>query len=121
MKIVTFLKTVAVAAITSALTGACADIGFGVDVDDGLDDGSIYVPNYGPVISTNPWWSYGTGWNTGWGGQPAPPVVGNGPGSVISPRPPRPIRPIQPINPGGAFHPNGIPAASERPGNMGRY
>ena len=113
MKIVTFLKTVAVAAITSALTGACADIGFGVDVDDGLDDGSIYVPNYGPAISTNPWWSYG-------------------PGLVISPRPPRPIRPIQPVNPGGvgpvinngnggAFRPNSIPAASERPGNMGRY
>ena len=133
MKHTALLKIASAAVLLTAAT-ACADLGFGVDVEDD-------VPYYSGGIGINPGWTYNYGpdWDMGWGVVPAaPPVVGNGPGSVIPSQPPRPIRPIRPINPGnggypggvgpvinggngGAARPNGIPAASSRPGNMGRY
>lgn len=130
------MKTLlAIIAFGAALIGAssCADLGFGVDVDSG-PYGNYWYPNgyLGDYYWNTPLWNYGPIYNPI---PPAPPLIGNGPGSVGMPanRPNRPTRPSQPsqpsrpsqgnrpptVNPGG---PNGIgwnPGPMQRPGNNG--
>lgn len=106
--------------LASAL-GACADLGFGIDVDDGY--ASPYWYGGGPVYS--PW---------DWGGFSEPlygPGWGIGPSIGLAPRPPRPPRPdVRPpqlnppvVNPTPSrptFSPGTVnPGGMERPGNMG--
>lgn len=121
------MKTLlAIIAFGAALIGAssCADLGFGVDVDSG-PYGNYWYPNgyLGDYYWNTPLWNYGPIYDPM---PPAPPLIGNGPGSVGMPsnRPNRPSRPPQTnrpptVNPGG---PNGIgwnPGPMQRPGNNG--
>ena len=95
------MKTLlAIAALGIGMVGiaSCADLGFG--------EGAVW--DCGPIYNPTP---------------PAPPLIGNGPGSVVRPnnRPSRPPQVSRPptVNPIG---PNGIgwnPGPVNRPGNNG--
>lgn len=118
------------AAMTLALA-SCADLGFGVDVGSGGASPYFYGSS-GPFYtgySGSPY--FGLDFPFGYLGDytpSAPPVVGNGPGSIFNPNPaPKPRPPQLPningSNPGIAFPPSGatIPGAGAgvRPGNGG--
>lgn len=100
---------------------SCADLGFGVDVDSSRADNYWYPNGYlGDYYWNTPVWNYGPIINPT---PPAPPLIGNGPGSVASPniRPSRPQQTHRPptVNPIG---PNGIgwnPGPVNRPRNNG--
>ena len=87
----------------------CADLGFGVDVDSGGMSPYWYGNGYmGDTYWNTPVWDYGPIYNPI---PPRPPLVGNGPGSVISPPAgkPVPVRPAQkPRPPEVNLGPNGI-------------
>jgi len=107
------------AAIAAIGLGACADLGFGVDVDSGYSDPYFYGnwPYY-----DGPW--YGPRWSYDFPiySPPArPPFIG-GPGPAYPPsRPQRPVRP--PMNVGGSScGVTGVPTTvggRPRPGNGG--
>ncbi len=118
------MKTLlAIAALGIGLVGiaSCADLGFGVDVDSSPYDNYWYPNGYlGDYYWNTPVWNYGPIYNPT---PPAPPLIGNGPGSVVRPNnrpslPPQVSRPPT-VNPIG---PNGIgwnPGPVNRPGNNG--
>ena len=120
------MKTVlAILAAGIALIGAssCADLGFGVDVGSSGPYDTYWYPNgyLGDYYWNTPVWNYGPIYNQR---PPAPPLIGNGPGSVGMPanrpqqRPPQTSKPPT-VNPAG---PNGIgwnPGPMNRPGNNG--
>lgn len=87
----------------------CADLGFGVDVDSSGVSPYWYGNGYmGDTYWNTPVWNYGPIYNPI---PPRPPLVGNGPGSVISPpvSKPVPVRPAQkPRPPQVNLGPNGI-------------
>lgn len=117
------------AALTTALA-SCGDLGFGVDVGSGGASPYLYG-NSGPFYggySSGPY--FGVDFPYGYLGDytpSAPPVVGNGPGSVFQPTPapaPRPHPPILNGSNPGIVIPSGsasIPGAGMgvRPGNGG--
>lgn len=106
--------TITAAAILAvSIFTACADLGFGVDVDSDGPSPYFYGGtgpgwNYGPMYTNGTIWNnWGWGYDPGWNNVPAnPPFIGNGPGSVFPNRPSRPQRPI--VAPGN------------RPGNGGQ-
>ena len=120
----------ALAYLTAVAATACADLGFGVDVDSGGPYPAYY---YGPdYYGGGPWGDvYYPTYSPG-----PPPLVGNGPGSVFFPdytplRPPSHVRPpmTPPVNNGGGGGgsiPSGrpvfpsAPGGIERPGNNGQ-
>ena len=110
------------AAILLASIASCADLGFGVDVDSGFSNPYWYDNGYvGDTYWYTPVWNYGPIYNPL---PPAPPLIGNGPGSIAPserpqrPRPPQAYPGINGIgwNPGVAGSVGGV----ERPGNGGR-
>lgn len=117
------LASAALGAALSVGLASCADLGFGIDLDDGYADPYFYGGG-GPVYA--PWdWSGFDGplYGPGWGYSPGP-VIGVNP----PPRPPRPVvrppqinpTPTPPSNPGPVFTPGTVnPGGMERPGNMG--
>lgn len=116
------LAGVAAAALSLA---SCADLGFGVDLDSGGASpyfyGDTYLGSsyYNPYISS-PYWTFGPSYT------PAPPVWGNGPGSIGMPSAPQ--RPPQ-QRPPQQRPPQNLPTISpdftigggsmQRPGNNG--
>ena len=84
----------AIMAVGLALLGtsACADLGFGVDYDM-TDSNPYWSPSgyLGDYYWNTPAWNYGPIYN------PRPPLIGNGPGSIILPD--RPVRPPETIKP----------------------
>ncbi len=123
------LAIIAAAALAMAMT-SCSDLGFGVDVGTGGASPYLYGssgPFYGG-FSGSPY--FGLDFPFGYYGDytpSAPPVVGNGPGSIFNPNPapnPRPPRlpNINGSNPGIQIPSGGlIPGAGAgvRPGNGG--
>ena len=123
------IKVLLVSSVAAIGFASCADLGLGVDMDSGISSPYYYgsgIPYYGgynggPYFGLDyPFYSpvYSPGFLP-----PAPPVIGNGPGSIIIPgaKPPQ-WRPPQ--NGGGGQIPNNkplIPGAGEnvRPGNGG--
>lgn len=116
----------AIMAVGIALLGtsACADLGFGVDYDV-TDSNPYWSPSgyLGDYYWNTPAWNYGPIYN------PRPPLIGNGPGSIILPnrpsRPPQNIRPPQVNQPEivKPLGPNGIgwnPGPTVRPGTIPR-
>ncbi|MDE6157325.1 MAG: hypothetical protein K2F78_04175, partial [Muribaculaceae bacterium] len=97
----------ALAVVALAGIAACADLGFGVDVDSSDVSPYWYGNGYlGNTYWNTPVWNYGPIYNPR---PPRPPLIGNGPGSVGMPRPPQQQpapapRPPQ-VNPGI----NGVP------------
>lgn len=114
------LLYIALAALSLAGVAACADLGFGVDVDSSNVNPYWYGNGYlGNTYWNTPVWNYGPIYNPV---PPRPPLIGNGPGSIGMPAPrpqPNPSpRPPQ-VNPGV----NGVPGTVggiQRPGNGGR-
>lgn len=105
-------------------TCSCADLGFGVDYDM-TDSNPYWSPSgyLGNYYWNTPVWNYGPIYN------PRPPLIGNGPGSIILPdkpvRPPENLRPPQPNRPETVkpLGPNGIgwnPGPTVRPGTIPR-
>lgn len=96
---------------------SCADLGFGVDVDSSGASPYWYGNGWmGDTYWNTPVWNYGPIYNPR---PPAPPLIGNGPGSIG--RPPRPIpRPPQnvPSVPSAPSVPNTV-GGIQRPGNGG--
>ena len=123
------IKVLLVSSVAAIGFASCADLGFGVDMDSGIS--SPYYYGSGPTadggnsggLKVSREMPYDRpGYSPGFL-PPAPPVIGDGPGSIISPgaKPPQ-GRPPQ--NGGGGQIPNGkplIPGAGEnvRPGNGG--
>ncbi|MBO4943033.1 MAG: hypothetical protein J6C95_06360 [Muribaculaceae bacterium] len=116
----------AIMAVGLALLGtsACADLGFGVDYDM-TDSNPYWSPSgyLGDYYWNTPAWNYGPIYN------PRPPLIGNGPGSIILPdrpvRPPETIKPPKPNRPEivKPLGPNGIgwnPGPTVRPGTIPR-
>lgn len=116
--------TILLAALSiGASVSSCADLGFGLDVDDGsyspywYGSGGYYSGLYDSPFFNGPLYSGPLYTPT------PPPVIGNGPGSIGMPI--RPARPPQapPINNGPS---NNIPTFTpgvntfDRPGNMGQ-
>lgn len=94
---------------------ACADLGFGVDVDSGPDFNPYWYGNgyLGNTYWDTPVWNYGPIYHPL---PPRPPFINTNPGPVLPP-PQRPQRPPQ-VNPGV----NGVPTTVggiQRPGNGG--
>lgn len=110
---------IALFALLSAIgIAACADLGFGVDVDSGGVSPYWYGNGYlGDTYWNTPVWNYGPVYNPT---PPRPPLIGNGPGSIGIPQPPSsPRPPMIDVNPGI----NGVPGSVggiQRPGNGGR-
>ncbi len=105
--------------------GSCADLGFGLDVDDGYSPYYYGGPYYNGIYGSSPFYGYDFPY---YNVPPAPPVVGNGPGSIVGPAPvrpkpesPRPPQNVGPSNPGASV-PRPLPSAPggvSRPGNGG--
>ncbi len=112
-------------------TAACADLGFGVDYDVS-DSNPYWSPSgyLGNYYWNTPAWDYGPIYGPIY--NPRPPLIGNGPGSIILPnrpnkpsRPPETIKPPQDNRPGNVkpLGPNGIgwnPGPTVRPGTIPR-
>lgn len=103
------------AALLSLTTGCGAWL-----VDDS------YTPAYSSgVYYTGDWWPSPNTWYPSYiPSTPPPPIVGNGPGSIIPGGGPwnRPVRPTRPPGPGGQMQPNTPtqptpPTVSPSPGN----
>ena len=113
---------IAVITLASAVAvAACADLGFGVDVDSSGANPYWYGNGYlGDTYWNTPVWNYGPIYNPM---PPRPPLIGNGPGSIgmppAQPTRPTPSRPpVINVNPGI----NGVPTqvgGMQRPGNGG--
>lgn len=127
------IKNAILAAVFATMLASCSDLGFGVDVGSGGVSPYLYG-NSGPFYggySGGPY--FGLDFPYGYLGDytpSAPPIVGNGPGSVFNPTPKPAPRPPQnpPVwgagNPGIAIPSGGgasIPGAGAgvRPGNGG--
>ena len=103
------LLYIALVALSLAGVAACADLGFGVDVDSSNVNPYWYGNGYSGNTNWNtPVWNYGPIYNPV---PPRPPLIGNGPGSIGMPAP----RP-QP-NPA----PSGEPRSERCSRHSGRY
>lgn len=117
-------KIMIMAAAALALS-ACADLGFGVDLDSGGASPYFYGsdgPFYGGW-NGDPYWGMSL---PSWGYFPSyrpsrPPLVGNGPGSVWNPNPGPALPPNRPGTGAQRPHQATIPGAGAgtRPGNGG--
>lgn len=121
MKKILIIASMAFAAITAAISlPACADLGMGVDVSSGGVSPYWYGNGWlGNTYYNTPVWNYGPIYKPV---PPRPPLIGNGPGSIVTPAPPAPApapapRPPQ-LNPGGNGVPN-VVGGIQRPGNGG--
>ncbi len=112
---------IALAAISVAGVAACADLGFGVDVDSSDVSPYWYGNGYlgGPYWKT-PVWNYGPIYDPRPPRPPLPPFIGDGPGPALPPsRPQEPSRPpVINTNPGTNRVPTTV-GGIERPGNGG--
>ncbi len=128
----------AISAVCIGLFGttSCADLGFGVDYNATAGPDTYWYPSGYPYDNywNNPLWDYGPIYRPP---RPAPPLVGNGPGSIVipgnrpsqTPRPPQISRPPQVRPPQQRptetkpLGPNGIgwnPGPNVRPGTIPR-
>lgn len=108
-------------ALSLAGIAACADLGFGVDVDSSDVNPYWYGNGYlGNTYWNTPVWNYGPIYNPQ---PPRPPLIGNGPGSIGMPQPPQqapaPRPPQVNVNPGVIGVPGNV-GGIQRPGNGGR-
>ncbi|MCM1067895.1 MAG: hypothetical protein NC418_10020 [Muribaculaceae bacterium] len=110
---------IALFAAAAALT-ACADLGFGVDVDSEVGNPYWYGNGYlGNTYWDTPVWNYGPIYRPT---PPRPPLIGNGPGSIGMPSQPRPPQqaPMPPQQaPGPVINVPSQVGGIERPGNGG--
>ena len=112
-----------IASLLAMAMAACADLGFGVDVDSGYDYNPYYYNGgyYGYPWGNLEWdWDYPL-YNPPVQRPPRPPMIGGGPGPVI-PKPPQNQPPQN--NPPQVRPPmNGVPSTGpggiQRPGNGG--